>query len=247
MPRDTLQGMLSAVSQERIPMKATTLLLLTCLAPAALAQSLTVEQFVAAEVADTNAKLQQYGQPQPGVHTFPAVADGDTIIYRFGVPAANHFPASGYPDQMRDLKAAMLPEVCGILQASGHYRDGLQMQYEYETGDAQPMGSFVINKRACDNYADNNAATCMIEQLAPINNDSAARAAVRVCTTQHPGGLDSVPQGIGRLLAHYSSGDECTVKNGSDTPSEVAAVNIRRACNKLYNPSSGLFDDLIPN
>ena len=210
------------------------------------AQSLSVEQYVAADVADANSKLATLGQPEPGVHTFPVTADGNTIAYRFALPNANGANHAQRQAAIRRISTSMTPGACGVLLGTGYYDRGLQMRYSYETGDGVRIGSFTVNKRRCDAFARDNAATCLIDNLRSIQNDAAARAAARVCAANYPGGLESVPQGIARSLGDYGSGDECTMKNGSDTPSEVAATHIRRACNKLYNRTSGLFSDLMP-
>lgn len=207
------------------------------------AQSLSVEQYVAAEVADANNKLATLGQPDPSVHTFPATADGKTIAYRFALPNANGANHAQRQAAMQRISASMTPGACGVLLGTGYYDRGLQMRYSYETGEGVRLGSFTVNKRQCDAFARDNAATCLIDNLRSVQNDAAARAAARVCTANYPGGLESVPQGIARPLGDYGSGDECTMKNGSDTPSEVAAIHIRRACNKLHNGPRDLFEE----
>lgn len=91
-----------------------------------------------------------------------------------------------------------------------------------------------------------NYATCLLDRMGRIQNDHAARAAMSVCRSEHPGGFEGVEQGAGRGFFGFSSGDECTLKRGATTENRIAAYQIRLACSKLYNEPLGLFDDLLP-
>ena len=80
-----------------------------------------------------------------------------------------------------------------------------------------------------------NYATCLIQHMPDLNNDSAAYAAGRLCIKEHPGGLQAVEQGSGRSFFAYKSGAECTLKKGGETRSQVAGQMIFVACNRLYD------------
>lgn len=80
-----------------------------------------------------------------------------------------------------------------------------------------------------------NYATCLIDKLPGTQNDTAAQAVHQLCVTEHPGGLQAVPQGNGRGLFGFSSGAECTVKKAGDTRSNRAAQLIGVACRRLYD------------
>lgn len=80
-----------------------------------------------------------------------------------------------------------------------------------------------------------NYATCLLDKLEGVQNDQAARSAIRLCLREHPGGLQSVEQGSGRSFFGYDSGDECALDKGSDTHSNVAGHQARMACYRLYD------------
>lgn len=89
-----------------------------------------------------------------------------------------------------------------------------------------------------------NYATCLLDKLPGLQNDQAAAAAIQVCRSSYPGGLERIPQGEGRGFFGYESGAECALEKAGDTRSSTAAYQIRLACDRLYN--AGLFDDLKP-
>ena len=80
-----------------------------------------------------------------------------------------------------------------------------------------------------------NYATCLPDKLEGVQNDQAARSAIRLCLREHPGGLQSVEQGSGRGFFGYDSGDECALDKASDTRSNVAGYQTRIACYRLYD------------
>lgn len=80
-----------------------------------------------------------------------------------------------------------------------------------------------------------NMATCLLDRLPGVANDVAAQAVFQVCSAEHPGGIQAVPQGDGRGMLGFKSGPECTVKRASDTRSTRAAELIGMACRRLYD------------
>ena len=78
-------------------------------------------------------------------------------------------------------------------------------------------------------------ATCLLDKLEGVQNDQAARSAIRLCLREYPGGLQSVEQGSGRGFFGYDSGDECALDNASETRSNVAGYQTRIACYRLYD------------
>lgn len=82
-----------------------------------------------------------------------------------------------------------------------------------------------------------NMATCLLDKLPGTQNDVAAQAVFQVCSAEHPGGIQAVPQGDGRGMLGFKSGPECTVKKAGDTRSTRAAELIGMACRRLYEKS----------
>lgn len=81
-----------------------------------------------------------------------------------------------------------------------------------------------------------NYPECLLENLPGVQNDTAARAAQRICTSKYPGGLASVKQGAGRgARGAFASGDECVVAVAGETQSEIAARAIGLACRRLFD------------
>lgn len=80
-----------------------------------------------------------------------------------------------------------------------------------------------------------NMATCLLDKLPGTQNDVAAQAVFQVCSAEHPGGIQAVPQGDGRGMLGFKSGPECTAKKAGDTRSTRAAELIGMACRKLYD------------
>lgn len=80
-----------------------------------------------------------------------------------------------------------------------------------------------------------NYATCLLKNLPGLQNEAAARAAINLCMSEYPGGINSVPQGDGRGFLGYDSGAECAMKKAGETRSQVAGNGIYMACNRLYN------------
>lgn len=111
-----------------------------------------------------------------------------------------------------------------------------------------------------------NYATCLLKNLPGLQNEAAANAAIKLCMSEYPGGINSVPQGDGRGFLGYKSGAECAMKKAGETRSNLAGNGIYMACRRLYdeptkpwieyqaNPFDqfdnssrpGPFDDLIP-
>lgn len=80
-----------------------------------------------------------------------------------------------------------------------------------------------------------NLATCILDLMPGLQNDSAAMATYQVCLSKYPGGYDSIPQGDGRWLFGFSSGASCTAKKAANTPSRIAGQYIFFACKRLYD------------
>ncbi|WP_250439814.1 hypothetical protein [Delftia tsuruhatensis] len=80
-----------------------------------------------------------------------------------------------------------------------------------------------------------NMATCLLDKLPGTQNDVAAQAVFQVCSAEHPGGIQAVPQGDGRGMLGFKSGPECTAKKAGDTRSTRAAELIGVACRRLYD------------
>lgn len=92
-----------------------------------------------------------------------------------------------------------------------------------------------------------NYATCLLKNLPGLQNEVAARAAINLCMSEYPGGINSVPQGDGRGFLGYDSGAECAMKKAGETRSQLAGQGIYLACRRLYDsPQPNPFDDLIP-
>ena len=82
-----------------------------------------------------------------------------------------------------------------------------------------------------------NYATCILDKAPGVANDTAAHAVHQLCLSEHPGGIQAVPQGSGRGFFGFSSGAECTAKKAGETRSNRAAVMVGMACRKLYDES----------
>lgn len=80
-----------------------------------------------------------------------------------------------------------------------------------------------------------NFATCLLKNLPGLQNDAAANAAINLCATEYPGGINNVPQGDGRGFLGYKNGAECAMKKAGDTRSQLAGNGIYIACRKLYD------------
>ena len=80
-----------------------------------------------------------------------------------------------------------------------------------------------------------NYAQCIIEKAPAVANDTAAQAVHQVCTAEHPGGLQAVPQGSGRGWFSFKSGAECIAKKAGETRSNQAAYLVGKACHRLYD------------
>lgn len=80
-----------------------------------------------------------------------------------------------------------------------------------------------------------NFATCILDKAPGVANDTAAHAVHQLCMSEHPGGLQAVPQGSGRGFFGFGSGAECTAKKAGETRSNRAAAMVGVACRKLYD------------
>lgn len=80
-------------------------------------------------------------------------------------------------------------------------------------------------------------ATCVLDKMPGVANDTAAQAVHQLCLGEHPGGIQAVAQGSGRGFLSFKSGAECTVKKAADTRSNQAAHMIGVACRRLYDES----------
>ena len=91
-----------------------------------------------------------------------------------------------------------------------------------------------------------NYATCILDKMPGSQNDVAASAVARVCSSEFPGGNQAVAQGSGRGMFGFKSGAECTAKKAGDTRSNRAAAMIGAACNRLYDEPVPPWEDLQP-
>ena len=82
-----------------------------------------------------------------------------------------------------------------------------------------------------------NYATCILDKAPGVANDTAANAVHQLCLSEHPGGIQAVPQGSGRGFFGFSSDAECTAKKAGDTRSNMAAQLVGMACRRLYEES----------
>jgi hypothetical protein len=80
-------------------------------------------------------------------------------------------------------------------------------------------------------------ATCLLSKLPGVANDAATHATAQLCLNDHPGGMQSVAQGVGVGKSTYKSGAECTAELARDTRSEQAAQLINAACRRLFDES----------
>jgi len=90
-----------------------------------------------------------------------------------------------------------------------------------------------------------NYATCLLDKLPGLQNDSAARAAMQLCYSKHPQRYLPIHQGDGRGFFTYDSGAECALDKSASTISRMAAFQIRLACNRLYDEDFGENDAVI--
>lgn len=97
-----------------------------------------------------------------------------------------------------------------------------------------PIAALLLSTLAAPALAA-NMATCLLDKLPGTQNDVAAQAVFQVCSAEHPGGIQAVPQGDGRGMLGFKSGPECTAKKAGDTRSTRAAELIGMACRRLYN------------
>lgn len=89
-----------------------------------------------------------------------------------------------------------------------------------------------------------NYATCVLDKMPGLENDTAAIAARQICLNEYVGGLAGVVAGSGRGWFSYKSGAECAYEKAKSTHSRSAAYQIRAACNRLYDepPTPIAFD-----
>ena len=80
-----------------------------------------------------------------------------------------------------------------------------------------------------------NYATCILDKAPAAQNDVAAHAIMQSCLSEHPGGIEAIPQGSGRGVLGFKSGAECTAKKAVDTRSNQAATLVAIACRRLYD------------
>ncbi len=99
------------------------------------------------------------------------------------------------------------------------------------------IAALLVASLCCSATLAANMATCLLDKLPGTQNDVAAQAVFQVCSAEHPGGIQAVPQGDGRGMLGFKSGPECTVKRASDTRSTRAAELIGVACRRLYDQS----------
>lgn len=212
----------------------------------------------AREAARAGDQAFRQNPPNDGVtQSSRAYADGKSVIYEIVLAVRPDAPQQAIDLWKNAIRQEILPQTCSTLRETGDfYQAGLQFRYHYLSQSGQLLDELVIDRSVCDpepaaqarptQSGRNNYARCLIDRLEKVQNDQAARAAMRLCQSDHPGGLESVEQGVGRGIFGFDSGDECTLKRASSTNSRVAALHIRRACERLYDQNQGLFDDLIP-
>lgn len=87
-----------------------------------------------------------------------------------------------------------------------------------------------------------NFATCLLDKLPGVQNDSTAMAINKLCLDKYPDGLTWIERGSGRGFLSYDSGAECAAKKGASTPSNAGGRMIFVACNVLYNKPIPIVD-----
>lgn len=68
-------------------------------------------------------------------------------------------------------------------------------------------------------------ATCLLKHLPGLQNEAAARAAINLCLSENPGGIDGVMQGSGRGFLSFKSGAECAMKKAGETRSQIRCAD----------------------
>ncbi|MEJ5029074.1 hypothetical protein [Comamonas sp. MYb69] len=80
-----------------------------------------------------------------------------------------------------------------------------------------------------------NYATCILDHAARVRSDAAAKAVSQGCLASYPGGIEAVRQGASIASDDFSSGAQCSARKAEDTRSSMAAYQIKRACQRLYD------------
>lgn len=82
-----------------------------------------------------------------------------------------------------------------------------------------------------------NYATCLLDKMEGVENQAAARAAIRLCGNKHPKRMSEVEQGSGLgWLSKYKSADECIHDRARSIKVRSAVGAVVGACNRLYRP-----------
>lgn len=80
-----------------------------------------------------------------------------------------------------------------------------------------------------------NYATCILDHAELVGSDAAAKAVSQGCLASYPAGMEAVGQGSRNGGTDFRSGAQCSARKAQDTRSEMAAYQIKRACQRLYD------------
>lgn len=80
-----------------------------------------------------------------------------------------------------------------------------------------------------------NFATCILDTMPAIQNDRAAFATLKACSSDYPKMFAGVEQGSGSRLFGYDNSWKCISDKAGNTHSKAAAYQIARACRWLYD------------
>lgn len=80
-----------------------------------------------------------------------------------------------------------------------------------------------------------NFATCILDKMPEVQNDTAATLTYRACIEKHPAFFADVAQGSGRGWFSFKDGTDCILKKGAKTASPRAAQIIMMSCRRLYD------------
>lgn len=78
-------------------------------------------------------------------------------------------------------------------------------------------------------------ATCILDQMPEVMNDTAARSVMVLCNQKYPAGMREIKTGSGRGMWGYDSGLECIREKAKGTASPLGAKILGAACHRLYD------------
>jgi hypothetical protein len=96
-------------------------------------------------------------------------------------------------------------------------------------------------------HAD-NYASCILDKMPGAQNELEVSAAYQLCKQAYPAGLGEVEQGSGRSFfsSSYNNGAECMTDKTANIASRRGAMLIGAACRRLYDGSSGPWNQPVP-